>query len=72
MVAKKVRFYCYYCQKTITINLDDVFQAKFRETADYWPYPLVVPHENHFAIIFLDEDFVERGVSVTKLEYKIE
>ncbi|MHA1675054.1 MAG: hypothetical protein ACTSYI_15665 [Promethearchaeota archaeon] len=68
MPVKKVRFYCHYCKKTRTLRLDDDFQEKFISQADKWPYPLLVPHEGHFAVVFLDEDFVERGVTVTRME----
>lgn len=70
MATKKLRFNCYYCKKTITLDLDDAFQEKFRKNADYWPYPLIIPHEEHFAIVFLDEDFVERGVNVTRMIFE--
>jgi hypothetical protein len=72
MPGKKVRFYCYYCKQTLSISLDEEFQNKFTKQADKWPYPLLVPHKDHFAVVFLDEDFVERGVTVTRMEFKLE
>lgn len=70
MASKKVRFYCHYCKKTLAISLDDAFQDKFSKQADKWPYPLLIPHEDHYALVFLDEDFVERGVTVTRMEFR--
>ena len=72
MPVKKVRFYCYYCKKTLVLRFDDEFQQNFTKQADKWPYPLLVPHEGHYAMVYLDEDFVERGVTVTRMEFKPE
>ena len=70
MSKKTVRYICNICKKTIALDFDDAFQKKFKATADKWPYPLVHPHEGHFAIIFIDKDFVERGVNTSKLVFE--
>lgn len=70
MPEKTVRFYCHYCKKTLAVKLTESFQEEFKKTADKWPYPLIYPHNGHHAIIHLDEDFVERGITLTKIMYK--
>ena len=71
MALIKARFYCGICRKTITLNLDDEFQAKIKNTADTWPYPLSVPHDGHWTFVYLDSEFRERGVTSTLLEFKL-
>ena len=70
MPEKTVRFYCNLCKKTIPLKLSEDFQKKFKKTADYWPYPLLYPHNEHWVVVFLDQQFVERGVSPTKIKYE--
>ena len=41
--------------------------AEFTATADKYPYPLIHHHEGHWAVIYLDEDFRERGVVISKI-----
>jgi len=67
MSAIKVRFHCKICNKTIMMDFSEEFQAKFKALADRYPYPLVFPHEGHYAIIYLDSDFKERGTVVSKI-----
>ncbi len=50
--------------------LDEQFQKEFKEKAIYSPYPVVFPHDGHYAIIYLDHDFGDRGVIISDLEYK--
>ena len=70
MATKTLRFNCELCKKTIALKLTDEFQEHFKKEADYWPYPMVYPHEGHWALIYLDKDFVERGVNSSKIVYK--
>lgn len=67
MPEKKIRFGCKICNKTITLALSDEFQENFKNTADKWPYPLVYAHAGHWAIVYVDADFRERGVVVTSI-----
>ena len=70
MPNKTIRFICEICKETIALILDEAFQAKFTATADKVPYPVVYPHKGHYAIIFVDGDFVERGVTTSKLVFE--
>jgi hypothetical protein len=70
MGQKILRFFCQYCNKTLALNFSDEFLKEFRHKADKWPYPLIYPHDNHFAIIYVDENIVERGVIVSRIDYK--
>jgi len=72
MSEKSVRFYCDICKKTLTIKLSKEFQDKLKKNAHKWPYPLIFPHNKHWAVIFLDENMVERGVTTSKVEFKEE
>jgi hypothetical protein len=65
-----LRFNCDLCKKTIALKLTEAFQTKFKSTADYWPYPMIYPHDGHWSIIFLDEQFKERGVSSSRMLYE--
>ena len=66
---KYARFYCSLCKRTISLKISDKFQHNFADAAEFWPYPLIYPHEDHWAIIFLDKDFKERGVSVSRISF---
>lgn len=70
MASKTLRFYCDICKKTISLKLSDDFQEKFKKTADYWPYPMVYRHEDHWAVVYLDQQFVERGVNPSKISFE--
>ena len=69
MPTIKLRFNCNLCKKTILLSLTEEFQAKFKATADKWPYPLVYPHNDHWAFVYLDGDFRERGVVVSNISF---
>ncbi len=62
-------FKCPQCKKILTIVFDEKFQKKFKAAADKWPYPLMYPHNKHWAMIYLDQDFRERGVTATDIAY---
>jgi hypothetical protein len=62
----KLRFYCKLCNKTITLKISESFQEDLKQKANKWPYPLVYPHANHWAIIYVDTNFYERGVIETQ------
>jgi hypothetical protein len=66
MPTTTVRFHCKYCNKTIAFPMDDAMQADFKAKADKWPYPMLVPHSDHWAVVYLDQDFHERSVVITK------
>ena len=70
MPDKTIRFNCDICKATVTIVLDDDFQKDFKSKANKWPYPLIFPHKGHWAIVHLDDNLVERGVTVTKAMFK--
>ena len=70
MPNKTIRFICEICKETIALTLDEAFQKKFTDNADKVPYPLVYPHTGHYAIVFLDNDFVERGVTTSKMVFE--
>lgn len=70
MATKTLRFNCDLCKKTIALKLTDEFQENFKREADYWPYPMVYPHEGHWTVVYLDQQFVERGVNPSKIIYK--
>ena len=70
MVEKVARFYCGICKKTIALKLSEDFQAKFEKTADYWPYPLIYPHEGHWVVVYLDKQFAERGTHPINIVYE--
>ena len=70
MPNKTIRFICNICETTIALTLDEAFQQKFTDTADKTPGPLVYPHKGHYAIVFLDKDFVERGVITSKIVFE--
>ena len=70
MPTTTIRFHCDYCKKTVAITLTEEYCEEFKKQADKWPYPLVYPHEGHWAIVFLDEDMKERGVNVSRMAFK--
>ncbi|WP_371802710.1 hypothetical protein [Candidatus Lokiarchaeum ossiferum] len=70
MPPTTIRFYCDICKKTVSVALPEDFCNDFKKSADKWPYPLVYPHEGHYAIVYLDEDMKERGVNVSRMVYK--
>ncbi|QEE15331.1 hypothetical protein DSAG12_01156 [Promethearchaeum syntrophicum] len=72
MTGKTIRFYCEYCKETLAIQVTESLEKEFKERADKWPYPLVYHHSDHFAIIYIDENWHERGVVCSKISYKKE
>jgi len=67
MPSIKIRFHCNICKKTISLEITDEFQANFKAVADRYPYPIVVHHAGHYAMVYLDESFKERGTVVSKI-----
>ena len=68
MPSINVRFPCKYCgDKVITITLDEVFQQNLKKKADKWPYPVLVPHSDHWAIVYIDQDMHERSVVLSRV-----
>ena len=67
MPPKKLRFKCKICDKVVPITLTDEFKEEFTKNADRYPYPLIYPHAGHWAVIYLDEDFRERGIVVSNM-----
>ena len=67
MPGKTIRFYCEYCKETLVIQVTESLEKKFKEKANKWPYPLVYYHSNHHAIIYIDENWQERGVVCSKI-----
>jgi len=70
MTDKKVRFYCEYCKETLSIPITEELSNEFKEKTDKWPYPLVFPHSDHYAIIYIDENWQERGVVCSRISIK--
>ncbi len=70
MPDKTLRFHCDLCNKTIALKLSEEFQKKFKKSADYWPYPMIYEHEGHWAVVYLDQQFCERGVNPSKISYE--
>ncbi len=60
-----IRFFCHICKKTLTFQMDDETRTKITKKADKWPYPVIVPHSDHWAILYVDQDFKERSVVPT-------
>ena len=69
MAGKTIRFYCEYCKETLSIQVTENLEKEFKEKANKWPYPLVYPHADHYAIIYVDSNWQERGVVCTKISY---
>ena len=72
MTGKTIRFYCEYCKETLAIQVTEDLKKEFKEKANKWPYPLVYPHADHYAIIYIDSNWNERGVVASKIIYKNE
>ncbi len=72
MPGKIIRFYCEYCKETLAIHVTESLEKEFKEKANKWPYPLVYPHSDHYAIIYIDGNWQERGVVCSKISYKNE
>jgi hypothetical protein len=70
MANKKLRFKCDICKKVLVVNFDDDFQANFKKEANKMPYPVIYPHEDHWAVIYLDGDYRERGIICSKILLK--
>ena len=66
MPSVSIRFYCTVCKKTINFQLTEDQQEEFSKKADKWPYPLLIPHSDHWAIVYLDKDFRDRSTVITK------
>jgi hypothetical protein len=66
MPNARLLFHCKYCNKTITLNFSEEAQAKFKDIADKWPYPLIYQHNDHWVVVYVDTNFQERGVIPTK------
>jgi len=67
MPGKTIRFYCEYCKETIPIQVTESLEKEFKEKANKWPYPLVYHHSDHFSIIYIDENWQERGVVCSRI-----
>ena len=67
MTGKTLRFYCEYCKETLAIQITESLEKEFKEKANKWPYPLVYPHSDHYAIIYVDSNYQERGVVASKI-----
>ena len=52
------------------LNHFGLFESKFKEKAKYSPYPILFPHDDHWAVIYLDHDFEDRGIVVSELTYR--
>jgi len=70
MVDKTLRFHCDLCKKTLAVKLTAEFQENFKKKADYWPYPMIYKHADHWAVVYLDQQFKERGVNPSKIIYE--
>ena len=70
MTGKTLRFYCEYCKKTLAIQITKDLEKELKEKANKWPYPLVYPHSDHYAIIYIDSNYQERGVVCSKISIK--
>ena len=70
MAGKTIRFYCTYCKETLAIHVTESLEKEFKEKANKWPYPLVYPHADHYAIIYIDSNWQERGVVCSRIIYK--
>jgi hypothetical protein len=69
MPPKKIRFNCKYCGEVIVAEFPDEFQEYVNSIADKWPYPFIYPHNGHYSIIYVDQEFHERGVVGTTILY---
>ncbi len=72
MTGKSIRFYCECCKETLAIQVTESLENEFKEKADKWPYPLVYYHSNHYAVIYIDSNWNERGVVCSKISIKKE
>ena len=63
-----VRWHCNECKKVLAFELTKEFKENFFKAAgDFFPYPVIVAHENHFTIIHLDKQFQDRGTITSKI-----
>ena len=63
-----VRWYCNGCKKVLSFEITQEFKDNFLKVAgDFFPYPIIVAHENHYTIIHLDKQFQDRGTITTKI-----
>ena len=61
---------CKICKQNLVLEFDDDFKKKFHSKATHYPYPVVFPHDKHWAILYLDHDLNDRGVIFTDLTVK--
>jgi len=66
MPEQKLRFFCKLCNKTITLRISESYQEDLKKKANKWPYPIIYPHADHWAVIYVDTNFMERGVIETR------
>jgi len=67
-IEPRVRWFCPECKKSLSFELTTEFKKKFTKTAgDFYPYPVIVAHDDHYNIIHLDKQFQDRGSVVSKL-----
>lgn len=45
--------------------MDDETVANIKAKADRWPYPVIIPHADHWVVIYLDQDMKDRSVVPT-------
>ncbi len=71
-MTKNIRIWveCKKCEQSFQLTLDEEFQKKFKEKATYYPYPILFPHKGHWAVIYLDGDFQDRGTIISEIIYK--
>jgi hypothetical protein len=64
----RVRWFCPECKKSLSFELTEEFKKKFTEIAgNFYPYPMIIAHKDHYTIIHLDKQFQDRGSIVTKI-----
>lgn len=72
MEGEYLRWYCNECKKQLEVKLTTEFKDKFLKVADFFPYPIIFAHENHFSILHVDSNFKDRGSVVSKFLVNLE
>ena len=68
MPKNNVRFFDKISKKNINVKLSEEFKQQVLDAAgDFFPYPVIIKHEDHYTILHLDRDFNDRGTVQTEV-----
>jgi len=58
--------------KKITIFFNEDLKRRLEECATSYPYPVIVQHDGHFSVVYLDKDGKERGTFDSNLLIRLD